>query len=210
MTNIIDALNWRYATKAYDSTKKLDSTQVSTLIESVRLTPSSFGLPTYKLIHVKDVETREKLKAAAWGQTQITDASEFLVFAAKTNLGESDINEFMNEVSKARNVPVESLFGYADMIKGSVGSRSTEENTAWATKQAYIGLGVLLATAALERIDASPMEGFDSAQFDEILSLKELNLKSVVVVAIGHRSANDAHSSLTKVRISTGSLVIEK
>ncbi len=210
MANIIDALNWRYATKAYDTTKKLDSPQVSTLIESVRLAPSSFGLPTYKLIHVKDADTRKKLKAAAWGQTQVTDASEFLVFAAKTNLGEADINEFMNEVSKARNVPIESLSGYADIIKGSVGSRSAEENTAWATKQAYIGLGVLLATAALERIDASPMEGFDSTQFDEILGLKELNLKSVVVVAVGYRSTNDAQSSLTKVRISADSLVIEK
>lgn len=210
MTNIIDALNWRYATKAYDTTKKLDSVQVDTLIESVRLAPSSFGLPVYKVIHVKDAETREKLKTAAWGQTQITDASEFLVFAAKTNLNKTDINDFMNEVSKTRNVPVESLTVYADMIKGSVGSRSAEENIVWATKQAYIGLGVLLATAALERIDASPMEGFDSAQFDDILGLKELNLKSVVVIAIGYRSNNDEHSSLTKVRISKESLMIEK
>lgn len=210
MTNIIDALHWRYATKAYDTTKKLSSDQVELLIESVRLAPSSFGLPTYKLIHVTDTETREKLKTAAWGQTQITDASEFLVFAAKTNLGDTDINEFINEVSKVRNVPVESLTGYVDMIKGSVGSRSSEENTVWATKQAYIGLGILLTAAAFERIDASPMEGFDSVQFDDILGLSKLNLKSVVVVALGYRSENDTYSSLAKVRQSKQSLVIEK
>ena len=210
MTNIIDALHWRYATKAYDLTKKLDSIQVDMLIESVRLSPASFGLSTYKLIHVKNTETREKLKAAAWGQTQISDASDFLVFAAKTNLGEADINEFINEVSKTRNVPVESLTGYADMIKGSVGSRSSEENIVWAAKQAYIGLGILLAAAALEKIDVSPMEGFDSAQFDEILGLSELNLKSIVVVAVGYRSENDTYSSLTKVRQSKQDLMIEK
>ena len=210
MTNIIDALHWRYSTKAYDLTKKLDSTQVNMLIESVRLAPASFGLSTYKLIHVKNTETREKLKAAAWGQTQISDASDFLVFAAKTNLGEADINEFINEVSKTRNVPVESLTGYADMIKGSVGSRSSEENIVWAAKQAYIGLGILLAAAALEKIDVSPMEGFDSAQFDEILGLSALNLKSIVVVAIGYRSENDTYSSLAKVRQNKQSLMIEK
>ncbi len=129
MANIIDALHWRYATKAYDTTKKLDAAQIDMLIESVRLTPSSFGLPTYKLIHVTDTETREKLKAAAWGQTQITDASDFFVFAAKTNVGDADIHEFISEVSKVRNIPLESLAGYADMIKGSVGSRTPEENT---------------------------------------------------------------------------------
>lgn len=210
MTNIIDALHWRYATKAYDLTKKLDSTQVDMLIESVRLSPASFGLSTYKLIHVKNTETREKLKAAAWGQTQISDASDFLVFAAKTNLGEADINEFINDVSETRNVPVESLTGYADMIKGSVGSRSSEENIVWAAKQAYIGLGILLTAAALEKIDATPMEGFDSAQFDEILGLSALNLKSIVVVAIGYRSENDTYSSLAKVRQSKQNLMIEK
>ncbi|MBC7767066.1 NAD(P)H-dependent oxidoreductase [Arenimonas sp.] len=210
MTNIIDALHWRYATKTYDLTKKLDSTQVDMLIESVRLSPASFGLSTYKLIHVKNTETREKLKAAAWGQTQISDASDFLVFAAKTNLGEADINEFINDVSETRNVPVESLTGYADMIKGSVGSRSSEENIVWAAKQAYIGLGILLTAAALEKIDATPMEGFDSAQFDEILGLSALNLKSIVVVAIGYRSENDTYSSLAKVRQSKQNLMIEK
>ncbi len=210
MTNIIDALNWRYAAKAYDTTKKLSDDQVSTLIESIRLSPSSFGLPVYKVIHVKNPETREKLKAAAWGQTQVTDASEFLVFAAKTDIGEADVTEFIAEVSKVRNIPVEGLAEYAGMINGSISSRTAEENTIWAAKQAYIGLGIVLATAALEKIDASPMEGFDANQFDEILGLKELNLKSVVVVALGHRAENDTYATLPKVRMSLANLVIEK
>ena len=210
MTQIIDALNWRYATKAYDTTKKLSGEQVSTLIESIRLSPSSFGLPVYKVIHVKNPETREKLKAAAWGQAQVTDASEFLVFAAKTNIGEADVTEYMNDVSKVRNIPLENLEEYADMINGSISSRTAEEKVTWAAKQAYIALGIVLAAAALEKIDASPMEGYDSNQFDEILGLKELNLKSVVVVALGHRAENDSYATLTKVRAAKESLVIEK
>jgi nitroreductase len=210
MTQIIDAMNWRYAAKAYSTSKKLDDTQVSTLIEAIRLAPSSFGLPTYKIIHVKNPELREKLKAAAWGQTQITDASNLFIFAAKTNITESDADAFIVEVAAIRNIPVDSLTGYEDMIKGAITSRSSDELTAWATKQAYIGLGVLLSAAALENIDASPMEGFDSKQFDEILGLKELGLTTVVIAPVGYRSENDAYANLAKVRVSTDNLVVEK
>ena len=210
MTNIIQAMNWRYATKAYDSNQKLNDTQISTLIEAIRLAPASFGLSTYKVIHVKDVEVREKLKAAAWGQTQLSDASDLLVFAVKTNLNESDVTEFIEEIAKVRNVPIESLSEYANMIKSTISSRSDEQNIVWASKQAYIGLGVLISAAALEEIDATPMEGFDVKQFDEILRLKELGLTTSVICAVGFRSEKDAYAALTKVRMSKDSLVIER
>lgn len=210
MTQTINALNWRYATKAYDTSKKLSDDQVNTLIEAVRLAPSSFGLPVYKLIYVKDTETREKLKAAAWGQTQLTDASDLFIFAAKTNLSEVDVTEYMNEVSKVRNIPVESLAEYAGMINGSLDGRDNDGKTNWATKQAYIGLGVLITAAALENMDASPMEGFDAKQFDEILGLKDLGLTAVVIAAVGYRSETDTYANLAKVRVSKENLVIEK
>jgi nitroreductase / dihydropteridine reductase len=210
MTKIIDALNWRYAAKAYDTAKKLDDAQISTLLEAIRLTPSSFGLPTYKVIHVKDAETREKLKAVAWGQSQVTDASDLFVFAAKTNIGEADVEEYMNEVSKVRGIPVEGLAEYAAMIKGSIASRTAEENAIWTAKQAYIALGVLLSAAALEEIDSTPMEGFDAKQFDEILGLTELGLTATVICPVGYRAEGDAYATLPKVRMPIGKTVIEK
>ncbi len=210
MSNIINALNWRYATKAYDTNKKLSEEQVKTLIESVRLTPSSYGLPVYKVIHVKDMEVRAQLKAVAWGQPQITDASELFVFAVKTDLSDTNVDEFINLTATTRGMPVESLAEYAGMIKGTVNSLSPEHKEAWASRQAYIGLGVLLATAALEEIDATPMEGFTTAKFDEILGLNKLNLKSVVVCTAGYRSESDTYANLAKVRVSKGDLVVEK
>ena len=210
MSSIINALNWRYAAKAYDTDKKLSEDQVNTLIESIRLSPSSFGLQPYKVIHVKDPETREKLKAAAWGQGQITDASEFLVFAVSTNYGEKDVDAFIQQTATTRNMSVETLVEYASMIKGSVASRTPEQLITWHTNQAYIALGVLLTAAAIENIDASPMEGFDAKQFDEILGLAALNLKSVVVVALGYRSSDDNFAGLAKVRVSKDNLVIVK
>lgn len=210
MKNIIDSLNWRYATKAYDTNKKLTTEQVETLTEAVRLSPSSYGLQTYKVIHVKNPETREQLKAAAWGQTQLTDASELFVFAVKTDVNESNVDEFINLVATTRNIPNESLTEYSSMIKGTVNSLSPEHKEAWASRQAYLGLGVLLTTAALHEIDATPMEGFDNAKFDEILGLKELNLKSVVICALGYRSENDTYASLAKVRESKGNIFVKK
>jgi nitroreductase len=210
MKNIIDALNWRYATKAYDTSKKLSEDQVNTLIESVRLTPSSYGLPVYKVIHVKDAETREKLKAVSWDQPQITDASDLFVFAVKTDINEASVDEFINMTATTKGVPVESLEGYAGMIKGTLNSLSEEHKEAWAARQAYIGLGVMLTAAALHEIDATPMEGFETAKFDEILGLKELNLKSVVVCATGYRAENDTYAGLAKVRVSKDELIVNK
>ncbi len=210
MKNIIEALNWRYATKAYDTSKKLTEDQVNTLIESVRLTPSSYGLPVYKVIHVKDVETRKLLKAAAWDQPQITDASELFIFAVKTDIDDNKVDEFIKLTATTRDIPVETLDGYSGMIKGTINSLSSEHKEAWAARQAYIGLGVMLTTAALHEIDSTPMEGFTTSKFDEILGLKELNLKSVVVCAAGYRAENDTYASLKKVRVSEENLVIEK
>ncbi len=209
MKNILEALHWRYATKSYDATKKVPAEQVDQLLEAVRLAPSSFGLQPYKIIHVTSPELREKLKAASWGQGQITDASELLVFAAVTNLNDSHVDTFIERTAAARNMPVEQLAEYAGMIKGSINSRSESERTQWAAKQAYIALGMLIETAALERVDATPMEGFDNAQYDEILGLRDLNLTATVVATLGYRSEDDGYASLAKVRVPMEEMVVK-
>lgn len=210
MTNIIESLNWRYATKAYDASKKLTQEQINNLLEVINLSPSSYGLQPYKVIHVKNPEIREKLKAASWGQPQITDASELLVFTVPTNLNDSHVDKFINHVAEVRGTQAEQLKGYADMIKGSINSHDDAGKVSWAAKQAYIALGFLLEAAAIEKIDATPMEGFDSAQYNEILGLGAENLTSVVVATLGYRSETDEYINLKKVRKDIKDLVIEK
>jgi nitroreductase/dihydropteridine reductase len=208
-TQILDALNWRYAIKKYDADKKLTQEQLALLFEAVRMSPSSFGLQPYKIIHVTNPKVRNELKSAAYGQTQVTDASDFLVFVVPTNLNDSDVDDFIGMISKAQNATLDSLKQYGDMIKGSLASRTAEQNTAWSVRQAYIALGILIAAAALLRIDVSPMEGFDPKQFDEILELKNKNLTSVVTAALGYRSTEDSYSNLPKVRRPKQDLFIE-
>jgi nitroreductase len=210
MTNKIEHLNWRYATKSYDTTKKVSDQDLDTILEAIRLSPSSYGLTPYKIINVTNAEVREKLKMAAWNQPQITDASNLLIFAVSTNLSEKDIESFINLISKTRNVETESLKGFSDMINGTISSLSSEHRIAWASRQAYIALGFGLEICADLRIDSTPMEGFDSKQFDEILGLNEMNLTSIVALAIGYRAENDDYANLEKVRFAKEDLIIQK
>lgn len=209
MTNIIDSLNWRSAIKKFDTTKKLSDTQIGMLFEALRLSPSSFGLQPWKFVVVTNDEIREKLRAAAWGQPQITEASHLIVFAIRKNVNEEFVDEYVQAVAKERGVSVDALKDFGDMMKGSINRRSADENKNWATHQLYLSLGVLLSAAAVEGIDACPMEGFDPKQFDEILGLEAMGLESRVIAAVGFRSADEKAALLPKVRFSKEEVIVE-
>jgi len=205
---LIEKLSWRYATKKFDANKKISADTLEQLLATVRLAPSAYGLHHYKVIVVENPEVREKLKAAAYGQTQITDASQLIVFAAETNLDEAYVNKYVDEVARVRQIAHENLEGYKGMMLGSVNGQTTEQKTAWAHKQAYIGLGVLVSAAAELDIDICPMEGFSAPQFDEILGLTEKGLTASVIATFGYRSADDVTATFAKVRKPTKDLFI--
>lgn len=200
MQHITQALDWRYATKQFDTTKKIPAETLTVLKESIRMAPSSYGLQPFTVIDISTPEIREKLKIAGYGQTQITDASHLFIFAASTDVTEAHVDQFIRTHATIREVPVESLASYAGMIKQNIISRTTEQKTMWAAKQAYIALGFLLEAAALLEVDASPMEGFDHMQFDEILGLSQKELTASVICALGYRSTEDRYADMPKVR----------
>ncbi|MCT4589795.1 MAG: NAD(P)H-dependent oxidoreductase [Carboxylicivirga sp.] len=207
--NIIEKLNWRYATKEFDSTKKLSQEQLDFIIEATNLTPSSFGLQPFSVIVIEDEAIRKQLKPVAWNQPQITDASHLILFAANTNLSEADIDKFLKLNSDVRNIPLEALAEYDGMMKGFIKQMSADEIINWEAKQAYIALGQLMVSCAVEGIDTCPMEGFDKKEFDKILGLADRNLTSVVMAAVGFRSEADKYQHLAKVRKSKEDLVIK-
>ncbi len=207
--SILESLNWRYAAKSYDKTRKISAENWAALEESILLAPSSFGLQPYKALVIEDAELREKLKPAAWGQAQITDASHLIVFAYKKTLTEADVAHFIERTAEVRGQTRESLSDYENVLNGSV-KKAVDGGyiETWNSRQAYIALGFLLETAALLGIDATPMEGFDAAQFNEILGLQDYS--AVVVAALGFRDAeSDWLANLPKVRYSKEE-VIEK
>jgi nitroreductase len=196
---LLEKLNKRYATKKFDPTRKISSGDLSSLLEAIRLSASSYGLQAYKVLVIENEEIRGKLRQAAWNQPQITDASQLLVFALDTHFDESGVVRYVDLVAKTRNINPATLEGYAEMMKGSF-RRPKEEVQSWLTRQLYIALGFGLVAAAELNIDSCPMEGFDNKQFDEILGLKEKGLTSVVLMAVGYRSDDDHYQHLAKVR----------
>jgi nitroreductase / dihydropteridine reductase len=206
--NIIKDLNWRYATKKFDSTKKINPENIETLTESIRLVPSSFGLQPLKLVVVTNPEIKNKLKDAAFGQSQIADCSHLMVFCAKTNLNQEDVKEYIENTAKIREISVESLDGLSKYINSFIEPKTQSELKIWSQKQAYIALGFLLYSAATLKIDSCPMEGFDPNQFDEILDLKKHNLTATVICPVGYRSEQDFMSKAKKSRFSKERFVI--
>jgi len=198
---LLDRLNWRYATKQFDPTRKINARDWATLEDALLLTPSSGGLQPWKFIVITDPAVRAKLLPASYGQPQITDASHLVVFAAKKNFSEADVDAFIGHTAATRGVPVESLATYRDMLVGGIVKAMDEAaRAAWARNQAYIALGNLLTSAALLGFDACPMEGFDRAQFDEILGLKAQGYASAVIATVGYRATTDQSASAPKVR----------
>ena len=209
MANTIKNLQWRYATKRYDTSKKLTPEQREIIMEALRLSPSSNGLQPWKFIHVASPALREKLRPVAGNQPQITEASDLFVLAVRTDLNEAHVDHYLSAVAKDQSTTLESLKGYKDSLMRTIG-RPQPELIDWASRQVYIALGMALAAAAENGIDASPMEGFDPKQFDEILGLGPLGLASRVLLAVGFRSSEDPRQKIPKSRFGKEEVFIER
>jgi nitroreductase len=200
MNDIIKKLEWRYATKEFDPSKKVSEEDMHILLESARLAPSSYGLQPWKFIVVENAEIREKLKEVAWNQSQITDASHLVVLCRLCCLDESHVQKHVEKTAELRSVSLEELSGYKDMMIGDIKNRTKEGLEHWMAKQVYIALGFMLHTAAEMKIDTCPMEGFDPKRFDEILGLENLGVNSVVLCAVGYRKDTDGSAHAKKSR----------
>ena len=205
---LLQALQWRYATKAFDPKRKIPAATWATLQEALVLSPSSFGLQPYQFIVVNDPATRAKLMPHAWNQRQVVDASHFIVFAARTAMTEAEIDRFLGRIMEVRGWSREALAGYRQMITGNLlGNEASVRIPHWTARQACIALGNLLTCAALLGVDACPMEGFVPAEFDKVLGLTAQGYAAVVCCALGYRSAEDKYAAAPKVRFPVGELV---
>lgn len=207
--SLIEALNWRYATKKM-SGEKVSQDKVDQILAAARLAPTSSGLQPFKIIVVTNPELKEKIKTIAYGQSQITDSSHLLIFAAWDNYTEERIKAVFAYTNSQRGVPDSATADYVNNLVATYTKRTAEENFNHAAKQAYIGFGVALAEAALLKVDATPMEGFDPQKLDELLGLGALGLRSATILPLGYRDeAGDWLVNLKKVRTPLEDFIIE-
>ena len=203
-------LNWRYATKKFDTSKKISKQDFAELLEVLRFSPSSYGLQPWKFVIVHDPVLRKKLRPHALDQPQITDADTLIVFCALKTMDEKYVKHYADLIAQVRGVTRESLLGYEKRIVASLKGKSPEAISQWMKNQVYIALGIFLSECAHRKIDACPMEGFDSGKFDEILDLPQQGLESVVLCAIGYRDANDQYAHQKKVRFDKKEVFIDR
>jgi nitroreductase len=205
----LNKLQWRYATKRFDKSRKLNSTQVDNLLQAANLAPTSYGLQPFAIAMVTDDKVKEKLSPAAFNQSQVTEASHLFIFSARTDLTDRDVEQYIERIANTRGIPKESLADFDQTMKGTIKNLQPEQRFQWAARQAYISLGMLLSAAALQDIDACPMEGFNNDQFDKILGLKEKGFSTLAMVAAGYRSAEDEYQHYKKVRKSLDEFVLK-
>jgi nitroreductase len=198
---VLQQLHWRYAVKSFDPTRKIPDDLWQTLEQSLVLAPSSFGLQPWKFFVITDLSLRQQLVEHSWGQNQVADASHLVVFAVKKGLSSEDVNHYIQRIAEVRNAPIESLEGFSNTIKGSLGQYSDPaEIDIWSTKQVYIALGQFMTCAAMLGVDTCPMEGFVPNKYDEILGLTQRGYHAVVLCPAGYRAADDKYATLAKVR----------
>jgi nitroreductase len=195
---VVDQLRWRYAVKKFDPTRQIPADTWSALEQSLVLTPSSYGLQPWKFFVVSDPAVKAQLPAISWGQPQPKDCSHMVVFAVRAQLGESDIDRYLNRVAEVREQTVESLARLKRVMIGSLCDPFDVDK--WAAHQVYIALGQFMACAAILAVDTCPMEGIEPNKYDEVLGIGAQGYHTVVGCAAGYRAADDKHAQHPKVR----------
>lgn len=208
-TNILEQLEWRYATKKFDENKKVSTDKIETLKEAFNLTATSYGLQPLKLLVISNPKIIKDLVPMSYNQGQVGNASHIFVICIENKVDTNFIKNYFDLVEKTRNTSREILKSFEDFLINDFGNKTEEDIALWASKQAYLALGNLLTVCAVEEIDACPIEGFVPSQYDEYLKLTEKGLNSVLVMAIGHRAEDDMFSDLKKVRRGVEEVVIE-
>lgn len=198
--DIIERLNWRYATKKFDESKKLSKEKLDVLKQAFNLTPTSYGLQTMKLVIVSDEKTKDNLVSLCYGQKQVKNASHILAICIQDKVDETDIDDHFDNIKKIRKTPELILAKYRKEQKEFLKKRTKDEIKNWCINQAYIALGNLMTVCAIEGIDACPMEGFLPEKVDKLLKLNKYNLKSVLLLPVGYKAEDDMFASFKKVR----------
>ena len=205
---LLESLRWRYATKQFDPNKKLSDDQVNQLLDAGNLAATSFGLQPFKFIVINDPEIRQQLLASSWNQAQVVDASHLILIATRTDVNDDYITKYVELMESERGLPSGTLDGFKEMMTGFITPMDAHTLNTWASKQAYIALGTLLAACADAKIDACPMEGIVPKEYNEILGLTDMNLHATVALPVGYRSAEDQNQSAKKIRQSLSDMVV--
>ena len=205
---LVNQLNWRYATKKFDPTRKIPAEIWAALEQALVLAPSSYGLQPWKFMVATSDEVKKKLVPISWNQTQPGDCSHHVVFAVRKGLDEAHVDHYMDRIVALRGGSKEAMASYRTMMIVSLGKAAAAGTLdQWQTHQVYIALGQFMTAAALLGIDTCPMEGISHADYDQVLGLAGTPYTTVVACAAGYRDPSDKYATVAKVRFPVSEVV---
>lgn len=205
----IKKLKWRYATKHFDSSKKLSEEKLNILKEAFNLTATSYGLQPLKMVVISNQEIKNQLMPITHNQPQVRDASHVLILCIEEEIDANFIIDHFKRVEDIRNTSRDILDRFEKNLLNTFSEKEKTEIREWMINQLYLTLGALLTVCAVEKIDSCPMEGFEAEKYDELLGLKQMGLRSVIVLPVGYRDESDFFLSLRKVRRGVDELIVE-
>jgi len=194
------ALGWRYATKKFDPQLRIPAAHWQTLLDSLRLAPSSFGLQPWKFIVIDDPALRQTLREHSWNQPQITDADRMVVLTARSDLNQGEIDHWIDFLADSQGTPRDAFDGLHKLLSGFVAGMDRHRRHDWSVRQTYLALGQLMTTAAMLGIDTCPLEGIDPDAYDDVLGLTESGFATAAVCTLGYRASDDKYAAAPKVR----------
>lgn len=204
---LLKAMEWRYATKKFDVSRPIPEETWAVLKKALVLSPSSLGLQLWRFYDVVSPGLRAQLREVSWGQAQVTDAAHYIVFTARRNFTDADMEKHLIHLCELRGIPRSDMDGYAQKIKGMLSARTQEQIEGWMGHQVYIALGVLMTAAAVLGVDACPLEGFDPVAYDRILGLESSPYRAMCALALGYRS-DDSYALAAKARFDEGDVIV--
>jgi nitroreductase len=206
-SDLLDALNFRYATKAFDPAKHIPAETWDALLDSLVLTPSSFGLQPWRFLVVEDPAVRAQLREVSWNQGQVTDADKLVVFTTRTDLTPDDTARWIQRLAEVQGQHPDDLVGFGRVIDGFANNMTVGQRHSWNTRQTYIALGQFMTAAAVLGIDTCPLEGMDPASYDRILGLEGGDYATSVACAVGYRADSDHHAARPKARFAKDEVI---
>ncbi|OGG61081.1 hypothetical protein A3C87_02935 [Candidatus Kaiserbacteria bacterium RIFCSPHIGHO2_02_FULL_49_34] len=208
MNTTHEALAWRYATGSYNTAKKVSDEDINAIVAAGNLMPTAYGLQPFRIITISDEAIKAKLLEASYGQKHLVENSHLVIIATRTDIDEAMITEYAARIETTRGLPAGTVDGYKAMMINDLTNRTEDARTDWAAKQAYLALGGMLIEASVRGIDNHAAEGFLPDVYDEILGLKEKNLKTVVIMGLGYRTEDDDAQHYGKVRVAPNDMHI--
>lgn len=210
MSDLLNALNWRYATKSFDSSKSIPAEDINKILEAARLSASSYGMQPYRVVFIQNEDLKKKMLPISYNQQQVVEAPFSLLFCAKKQFSEQDVDDMLHWMAEGRSLTVDSFLPYKQRIMQKINTMTPERNFEWAARQCYIALGNVMTVIASMGYDSCPMEGIDAKAFDELFELEKLGLKSIFLLPVGYRNQNDSYIQKAKIRVPFNDFIIKR